>query len=268
MENASAVLLSPFKNVIESLGAQLKPWTIIYELIKTCINLPNINTEMEEFLKEHQIYCEPVGFTGFKIYSQDLANEAKHLLLTHQESLRNPYLVGLWSIIEVAFEELMLRILINDPESSKKLHTAQINFKSKHEVGSREWAKDAYKQLNKQSSANTVGRVVEIHKNCLKPFGVILEYPHPRCEYIEELNQYRNCILHRQGLIDEKAIKVCPKLTPYLGMPINLSDEHFYYLLELLPNYVLAWMAALMYSPYLSSPMLPESKNPYSADTG
>lgn len=263
MENASAILIDPFKNVLESLTSQLRPWGTIYNMINICIKLPSLNEEMQQVLNNYHIYDEPVGFTGFKAFSLDLAKEANQLFSSHHQTLRYPYLVGLWSIMEVAFDELILRILINDPEASTKLHSADIRVKTIYDIGSKQWATDALKQLEKSAISNSGGRVFEIHKNCLNPFGIILEYPEIKREYIEEINQYRNCILHRQGVIDEKAIKICPKLTPLLGMPINLSDEHFNYLLELLPNYLLAWIAALMYSPYLKSSLLPETKNPF-----
>lgn len=101
------------------------------------------------------------------------------------------------------------------------------------------------------------------HKNCLQIFGVSLEFQAGKVNAIEEINQVRNCILHNNAVIDEKAARICTRLNAYLGIKIPVSDEIFIEGMDSFADYFLVWIAALMHSPYLNEGLLPNAKNPF-----
>lgn len=132
---------------------------------------------------------------------------------------------------------------------------------SSHPVGTEAWAKELYKRVESNAKNKAKGYVVEVHKASFSVFGIMLEYPADRASVIEELNQTRNCILHNQGAIDDKAAKICPRLVSYLGAPIPPSDPIFLAALEMLVDYTFAWVSAIVSCPYLGSSSIARIKS-------
>src|SRR5438876_9143659 len=103
-----------------------------------------------------------------------------------------PGLVGAWAIVEAAFDDLMLAVLVNDPSVAATLVNHGIKTSSSHSVGSGAWAKELYQRVESGAKGRAKGFVVETHKVCFSVFGVAFEYPADRSRVIEELNQVRN----------------------------------------------------------------------------
>lgn len=197
--------------------------------------------------------------------SKLLAKEASVLLSSQQESIVYPSLVGAWAIIEAAFDDLMLAVLINDPNVEVKLSLAGIKTSSNQIIGSMDWAEDTYRRIERKAKGGANGLAVEIHRTCFGALGIKLLYPTDRSRVIEELNQVRNCILHGQGTIDKKAATISPRLAQYVGLPIPSSDPLFAVALTMLHDYTTAWIAALVHSQYLNAGLKAGTKNPFSS---
>ena len=78
------------------------------------------------------------------------------------------------------------------------------------------------------------------------------------------INQTRNCILHNQGVVRQQDIFKCPSLSPYIGKKIPADDPIFLDCLTWIGNYTVAWISAIMYSPYCNGAMLKDAINPFS----
>jgi hypothetical protein len=265
MKDAAAVLISPFDGIWRALAAQANAWTTINKMLGQTIKLPLHLTAIGETLKTIGVNDCPGELFSLINESQELARDAIDLLSSQQQAIIYPGLVGSWAIVEAAFDDLILKILVNDPGVTNKLTTAGVKTAANHPVGTEPWAKELYKKVEAKAKDKAKGSVVEIHKACFSAFGIVLEYPADRARVIEEVNQARNCILHNQGMVDERAAKICPRLVPYLGSPIPPTDPLFSVALTMLIDYTTAWIAALIHSPYLRAGLLAGAKNPFSS---
>lgn len=263
MQEAASVLISPFDGIWRALAAQANAWTTIHKMLGQSIKLPQQLSEISEALRANGV-GESLGELSSLINeSRVLAMDAANLLTSQQQAIVYPGLVGAWAIVEAAFDDLIIRILVNDPSVTTKLKTAGIKTASSHPGGSEAWAKELYKRVESKAKDKAKGLVVEAHKASFSTFGIVFEYPADYSRLIEELNQVRNCILHNQGTVDEKALKNCPRLVPYLGLPIPPTDPLFTVALTMLTDYTFAWIKALVHSPYLRNGLLAGAENSF-----
>lgn len=260
MQEAASILISPFKGIWEALAAQGNAWTTIRKMLGQSIRLPSHLSEIREALRANGVVDSLGELSSLINASQALALDAANLLTSQQQAIVYPGLVGAWAIVEAAFDDLMLRILLNDPSVNTKLMTAGIKTSSSHSVGTEAWAKELYKRVESKAKDKGKGFVVETHKASFSTFGIVFEYPADYSRLIEELNQTRNCILHNQGTVDEKAAKNCPRFGPYLGLPIPPTDPLFTVAQTMLADYTFAWIKALTYSPYLRNGLRSDAK--------
>jgi hypothetical protein len=256
------VLIKPFGDIWRSLAAQGNAWVAIHNLITRSIQIPaRLDAVRKESMERGAALSETLSTLIAE--SEVVAREAATLAASQQQAIVYPGLVGAWAIVEAAFDDLMLSVLSKDTESLEKLRLFGMKPRSDHPVGTLEWSEDIYKTLEGQSKKKAKGYVVEFHKLCFGALDIELIYPADRSRVIEELNQTRNCILHRQGTIDEKAAKLCPRLAQYVGSRISPTDPLFRIALKMLLDYTTACIAALVHSPYLRTGLLPSAKNPF-----
>ncbi len=265
MENPANVLISPFDKIWRGLAAQTNAWTTIRKLITHTIDLPSRLTNAAITPTEDHAGFVQGELLSLIADSNLLAKEANVLLASQQQSVVYPSLVGAWAIIEAAFDDLMLAVLVNDRNADAKLSIAGIKTSSNQTVASMDWAEDVYRRIERKAKGSSNGLVVEIHRTCFGALGIELLYPADRSSVIEELNQVRNCILHGQGTIDRKAAAISPRLAQYVGSPMPSIDPLFAVALTMLHDYTTAWVAALVHSPYLSAGLKAGTKNPFSS---
>jgi hypothetical protein len=98
-----------------------------------------------------------------------------------------------------------------------------------------------------------------MQKEILAVFGVLLVYVDAKANKVEEINQIRNCILHRNGVIDKKAVTASPRLALYLDKRIPITDPIFIEFMPLLVDYSFALLSALVTSPCLRAGLVPGS---------
>lgn len=263
MEKATDILISPMEKIWSDLREQAEAWTTINNMLIQTTHLPARLSIIDKSLNTLDSFASIDELTTLMNESHALALDAERLVSSSKHTIIYPGLVGAWAIIEAAFDDLIIKILLNDPEATNKLEGAGIKRIPNDSYKTEKWAKKTYLKMESKAKDQAKGFVVETHKKILEIFGIKLEFPNDRARTIEELNQVRNCILHNQGAIDEKAINVCPRLTKYLGMPIPATDPLFTIALHILLNYTIAWIAALMFSPYLRDGLLKTAKNPF-----
>ena len=197
--------------------------------------------------------------------ARTMASEAMGLLSNHQNSIVYPALVGTWAIVEAALDEIIKTILVTDPKSSKRLGEYGIKISYEHPIGTRPWAEQMYKKLESRAKDVAKGSIVGIHRSIFSAVGLQFEYPADRSRVIEELNEVRNCILHNQGVVDQKAAGRSPRLAQYKDTPIPANDPVFVVAPRMIQDYTLAWVAALMHGPLLSAGLKADAKNPFAS---
>jgi hypothetical protein len=248
---------------LSDLSSQAKAWLTILNLIENAAALPDRLSEVltASFDRAHAIKKEK--FLALFEESTKSAIDAHGLLVAQESAIVYPGLVGSWAIIEAAFDDLMIAIIVNDPSALKRIFDAGIKASSNNPLGSAEWAKDIYKRIEGKMKSASKGCVVETHRRCFGIFGIELIYPSDRSCTIEALNQVRNCILHNQGKIDKKAVSISPQLSQYLNEKIPFTDPLFAMSMKTLVDYITAWIAALIHSHYLSAALKKDAANPF-----
>lgn len=266
MENATTLLIVPITHSWQELSNQFKVITSIFSILKTTVEQPsdikkllaNLNSESQpnqQLLDEYSSKLEKLSLEAFNI----LAN--------NQHNIFYPLIISSWTVLETNFDDLILRILINDENIHLKLDKKGIKSKPIDSSTREIWAQDTYRRIkekvrNKKKISGNNGIFIT-HKLILEQFDINLIFD-GRTQTLEELHQVRNCIAHSQGIIRDIDVLACPRFSIYLGKKIPLEDSIFTDGIRILLDYTFSWITAISYSPYMEGAMLKGSQNPFS----
>ena len=263
MPDHAATLILPFKKIWLDLAAQTRSWTTVQKLIVRAIELPGQLGQLSTELATRNAELPGSHFGVVQRTWEQLAGDARELLLDQQNAMFYPALVGTWSIVEAAFDQVATQVIATDPQSADRLFEAGVKTTTDHVAGSDEWAEEMYARIEKRAKSVGKGSVVATHREVFACLGISFMYPDDRSRAIEELNQVRNCILHNQGVVDAKAARLCPRLAQYKGTPVPATDPVFAIATTMIQDYTLAWVAALLHGPLLSNGLKADAKNPF-----
>lgn len=261
MKNAAQLLIRPFQEVLESMTVHANSWSGMLESLRFLpahaarlglINyLLTSSPELSDFPSTLKKLVDDV---------EGPASKAQFVITDGLESIFYSAFVGGWALLEASFEDLIVRILCNEPSASALLQKRGIGLDNKLEVGSEEWARKMFKKMEgkfgqknspKNSTENEKKSIVETHKEILAVFDAPLSFSLEDSAKMEEMNGIRNCILHRNGCIDKKAVKSSSRLELYYGRRVPIDDPIFTQFPLLLFNYTAALLFAVVQSQYL-----------------
>ncbi len=167
-------------------------------------------------------------------FKSPLADDKRIAEFVNLEYPGAPYLVGiavirLWSILEVAVDELALHLLTTLPqvrqqEAVKKLKGPLIDFVT---LSPEDQAQQLLTQLKDDLRANLkagISRFEDVF-NALQVGGPVDENVK---NTLFELSEVRNVLTHRTGTVDARLVKNCPKLKVAIGDKLNLTNKHYY----------------------------------------
>ena len=259
MKDAAAVLVPPFKEIWESLAAQTTSWAATMAALNAAVNLPSRLDVIHKALAVSlgDAGKLPVVFDVLMKESQARAEKTREVLSSNFDSFVYPLLVGSWSVVEAAIEDLALVIVKEEP----KTRDPAVMQKVKNQLGIDDESNDEFLAAvvgRMQQKHQVKGSVVASHASFLGALGVPFTYPADHSGLIEEINQVRNCILHRQGRIDARACEYAPRLKEHLGKRIPATDPIFSVCSTMLTDYTFHWLRALVFSPYLNAALKPE----------
>jgi hypothetical protein len=264
LKHAAEILVTPFKRIWESLADQGRATGANNAARALAMTLPERVGSIREMLAGIQ----PEGAMAL---IDELARNATKtrdavgpIFARNPEAFVYPSLVGQWSIVEAAVEDLGVRVLANDPAAVEKVQVLKVKLPKHETPDTDEYWRAVWKRLERQVGS---ARVVPTHTALLAVFNIPLTYPENYKALIEEINQTRNCILHRNGVIDKKAAEVAPRLAQYLNRTIPFSDPIFGVTATMLADYTMALLWAVAHSQYLASGMKPEERSrPYNSE--
>ncbi len=263
MTSSAETLILPFEKIWLDLAAQTNSWATVHRLINDAVTHPErLDAALKE-LGQISVNQASDALNDLKQQARAMATEASALVGNRQNSMVYPALVGTWAIVESALDGIIKTILVTDPESCKRLETYGVKLSSEHPAGTAPWAEQMYGRVEKLAKQRAKGSIVEIHRSIFSAVGLQFDYPADRSRVIEELNEVRNCILHSQGVLDQKAAERSPRLAQYKGHPVPANDPLFVTAPHMILNYTLAWVAALAHGPLLSAGLKPDAKNPF-----
>ena len=262
MKNAVEVLIKPVEIMWGSLRDQFNATSLINELLTNAVTSPAYTNILLQNQKDTNI--NPPELYDYILKSLELQKNALALSCQNKHTITYPFLVGVWSVIEATFDDLILALILNDEDVITKLSKVKINVQSHFEIGSNNWAQVIFQRIKRKSAEKAKSSVFEYHKTCLGYFEINLEYQPNKVNIIEEINQVRNCILHNQGKISNKAGQLCPRLNEMIGQKITHNDPLFIVSSEIILNYTVAWLWALYCSPYFSGALNNAPENIFS----
>ena len=158
--------------------------------------------------------------------------------------------ISMWGALETCVEDTVVAILTNDPSAAAALESVGLRQKR---VGSNDEDRDlrkVYKAL--ENKRRIAGNVIATFESVLCVFGLSADVPDNR-ETLLELNAVRNCLVHRGGIIDEKAVSEAPSLLVLKGTEIKIGSKDFLRYNEAVSAWVITLLKSIGQSPYVTA---------------
>lgn len=135
-------------------------------------------------------------------------------------------LIGMWGAVEVAVEDTIVLILTKDPAALEivadtGIRTTTLGSSPLSEDGARRLYGRMERQLRKKL------KVGEAYIKLLGLFGVQVSCTNHVLSNLEEINVVRNCLLHRGGVIDDRAAQSVEILKPLMGQEIAITRARY-----------------------------------------
>lgn len=177
---------------------------------------------------------------GLSAWAQELIDSDLHPLHTSG-------IVFLWSSLEVAVEDTATLILLRDPTAPSTLAASGVRLPANLSNPLVEIdARRIFSRFERATSGFST--VSEAYCHLLETLGLSLAIDQGVHDKLAELNYIRNCILHRGGIVDDRATKEAPTLglKPGSSLRIDHSDYLAYY--DAVTNFALGLIDAAIKS--------------------
>jgi len=177
---------------------------------------------------------------------------AMELRSTDYAALNAHSLVSIWGVLESCLENLVVLILTNDSGVLQKLASAGVKVdpsKVSHLLCEEE-ARTFYQKI--ENHARVKGNVVLTYEAVLALFGLSAACPQ-HTDSLLEANALRNCIMHRGGIIDKKAISQAPQLNQWLGKKYNLSSDSYLKYHDAVGAWLTSLLGSIIESKYVTN---------------
>jgi hypothetical protein len=134
--------------------------------------------------------------------------------------------VGVWGILEVVVEDVLLGILLNEPASRDKDEIAKIRIPlSKYEdLDKEERMRFVLAEL---SRGNAPAQGISGFETLLRVFDLSGEVDETVKKNLWEMNHVRNVILHRGSYADSRLVQSCPWMGLKVGDRVLIDHERF-----------------------------------------
>lgn len=160
----------------------------------------------------------------------------------------------MWVVVEVSVEDTARAIIARDHSVVRRLVDERIvPRKSAPVEGAEPDPHKIYRAL--ETSAQTTlpkGRVAEQFCMILAHVGLQLDLSLETRDVLAEMNYVRNCLLHRSGIADERALRDAPALAPTPGERLVVSENRIQTYAAAASDFAVALLGAAVGSRYVS----------------
>lgn len=159
-------------------------------------------------------------------------------------------LVAIWGALEVCVEDIVVAILARDPGAIASVSAAGVRFDS-NKLSSplaEEDLRILYRKI--EDVVRVKHDVVQTQENVLNIFGLSAACPGHK-DALLSANALRNAIVHRGGIIDDKAVRQAPALAPQLGAKCIIKCADFLRYHEAVSACLVALVGSVVASPYV-----------------
>jgi hypothetical protein len=148
---------------------------------------------------------------------------AKELRESDYAVLNAHGLVAIWGALETCIEDTIACILLYWSRTRPVLDSLQISFPG--ESIDEETAHALYTRIERKLAVR--GDVIGTYAAVLRVFDLEATISSDAADSLREANAVRNCLLHRGGRIDGRAIREAPALSNLEGKVIRVSSDAF-----------------------------------------
>jgi hypothetical protein len=226
-ERVPEYALAPLKALLRYAQTTLQFLEVTVQGIKTLIAIPDLTETIASSLRQHL----PAQWED-KVHQENLRKAKESAAFAEKESqagfpfLHESALVGLWGAMEAMVEDLVVALLLNEPELLQREQFAKIKIS----LGD-------YESLDKEERVRYL--VSELRRNLrttqrqgINAFESLLEcvnlsgaVPEPARKSLWELSHLRNVIVHRRSLADRSLVSACPSLGLKIGERVKITPE-------------------------------------------
>ncbi|MFH0998978.1 MAG: hypothetical protein V1844_26320 [Pseudomonadota bacterium] len=208
---------------------------------------PLLSLAREQLLKAKKQVAHINSLLAEQPYLDKSAND---LIDSDFDSVNSHSLIGMWGAIEIAVEDTIVLILMKDESAVDVL--IMNNIKTIDLIKGAISEVDGRRLFSKlERSIRSKLPVGKAYSKMLEIFGLNINCSLNTLEKLNEVNSVRNCLLHRGGFLDEKAIKECPLLKPYTGRKFIVSRKLYLEYYEAIEDFAKSFVHAAAKSKYV-----------------
>jgi hypothetical protein len=159
-------------------------------------------------------------------------------------------LIAIWGAVEVAVEDTVVLVLSKEPTALAKVSSTGIDT-SKFAPGpvSEDDARRLFARLERKLRENL--KVGDAYIKLLGLFDISFSCSGHTLSKLEEINSVRNCLLHRGGIIDDRAAQSVGALRPFLGQQIPITQARYLEYYDAVGTFLSAMMNGVIASPHI-----------------
>ncbi|HCE67855.1 MAG TPA: hypothetical protein DER40_10145 [Geobacter sp.] len=185
-----------------------------------------------------------------------LLAEAPRLSQSAAELLKNDYavinthsLISMWSAVEVAIEDTVVLVLTKDATALKILADAGVKLNSfGHGPLVYEEARRVFPRVERQLREKLC--IGEFYVKLLELLGINIKCDSQAICKLEEINNVRNCLMHRGGIIDARAAQSVSALQPFVGKQILITQARYHEYFDAVSSFLIAMLNGAAASKY------------------
>lgn len=184
---------------------------------------------------------------------------APGLKQTAVELIQNDYsvinihsLVSMWSAVEVAIEDTVVLFLIKEASALKLLANAGVKTAS-FEPGPilHEDARRLFSRIERKLREKL--KIGEFYIELFNLLGIKLNYSCHLLSKMEEINNVRNCLMHRGGIIDARAAQSVAALRPFLGKQMPITEARYLEYYDVITSFLQEMLKGLIASSHIQA---------------
>jgi len=226
-ERVPEYALAPLKALLRYVHTTLQFLEVSVQGIKTLIAMPDLTETIASSFRQHF----PARWEE-KTHQENLRKAKESAAFAEKESqagfpfLHESALVGLWGATEAMVEDLVVALLLNEPELLQREQFAKIKISLGDYESLDKEERVRYLVSELQRNLRTAQRqgvnAFEPLLDCVNLSGAV---PEPGRKSLWELYHLRNVIVHRRSLADRKLVNACPTLSLKVGERVKITPE-------------------------------------------
>lgn len=235
---------------ITYIGEEVKHTSVLRRSLSSLVGLKSLLIIAKDALQKAGRSVE-----GLDLQIQEsgwLEKEGKELYEDNCSVVHLHSIVSMWVSVEVGVEDTVALALLNERDSFSKIRSGGLNIHKRYSwpLGEEACQRLSSSLLTQSRAGRSVG---ESYVFLLSLLDIPVELTFEDISMLAQLNAVRNCILHRQGIIDLQATTDCEGLRGLEGTKIRVSAEMYHSYFEVCFRFATGLLIGALKSPYVKT---------------